>query len=216
MKRLRAGGGENEGAQGAHALFEQRNPAYVRRRCLAHLPWRVADQGLKEVPDLHDELKSISEYLHEGSTWLRLQAIAVQSAADGGLGVCADGDPLYRALFREAPPKEIKDRPATTASVLRWLIGRPLDVLGALVRHDVEQRQLTSKAACASAAVIGLDQRHVLWRVCYVLLGGALGVWCCIEGRCHVRYLGDLVRSGWAPDHKRRARPPRKANVVDR
>ena len=103
------GGGENEGAQGAHALFEERNPSYVRRRCLAHIPWRVADQGLKEAGHLHDELKSISEYFHEGVTWLRLQAIAVQRVAEGGLGVCAADSRMYRALFGAAPPKPIQE-----------------------------------------------------------------------------------------------------------
>ena len=37
------GGGENEGVAGVHGLLENARDDCVRRRCLAHFPWRVAD-----------------------------------------------------------------------------------------------------------------------------------------------------------------------------
>ena len=48
-------GGENEGAEGLHALLEEAKPDYVRRRCLAHLPWRCADQVLNAIGDHHEK-----------------------------------------------------------------------------------------------------------------------------------------------------------------
>ena len=44
------GGGENEGmVDGIHKSIEDSNPTYVRRRCFAHFPWRVANQGMKAM-----------------------------------------------------------------------------------------------------------------------------------------------------------------------
>ncbi len=44
------GGGENEGAyRGIHAILENETPSYVRRRCMAHLSWRVADQAIAQI-----------------------------------------------------------------------------------------------------------------------------------------------------------------------
>ena len=72
------GGGENEGAEGLHSLLEETKPDYVRRRCLAHLPWRCADQVLIAIGAHHESIKAISYYLHDGGTWNRLKSIAVQ------------------------------------------------------------------------------------------------------------------------------------------
>eukprot|EP00973_Karenia_brevis_P001746 237924-Karenia_brevis.AAC.1 len=80
------GGGENEGCNGVHALLERRDATYIRRRCLLHLPWRVADQGLLEMTDVFEDTKAISAYLHDGSTWARFKALATQPTAAGGLG----------------------------------------------------------------------------------------------------------------------------------
>ena len=52
-------GGENEGAEGLHALLEEAKPDYVRRRCLAHLPWRCADQVLNAIGDHHENKGNI-------------------------------------------------------------------------------------------------------------------------------------------------------------
>ncbi len=44
------GGGENEGTyRGIHSILERENPTYVRRRCMAHLSWRVADQAIAQI-----------------------------------------------------------------------------------------------------------------------------------------------------------------------
>ena len=43
------GGGENEGVAGIHAMLEADNPSYVRRRCLSHIAWRVADSGFQII-----------------------------------------------------------------------------------------------------------------------------------------------------------------------
>ena len=48
-------GGENEGAAGLHSILETIRPDYVRRRCLAHLPWRCADQVLIAIGDHHEK-----------------------------------------------------------------------------------------------------------------------------------------------------------------
>jgi len=63
------GGGENEGCVGVHAIMEKRVPSYVRRRCLGHLPWRVADAGLRAMTDIESALKDINNYLRDGITW---------------------------------------------------------------------------------------------------------------------------------------------------
>ena len=123
---------------------------------------------------MHKELKAISEYLHEDGSWLRLQAIATQSRADGGLGLCVEGDPLFQALFRATPPKDMAERPETTAELLLWLIRRPLRYLAAVVKHDVAQRGLQGKSAVFAASVLGTDGAEVRWRVLYVLLKKAL------------------------------------------
>ena len=82
------GGGENEGAAGVHSLVEEQVPSYVRRRCLHHIPWRVADKAL-EVADehfdsLHYKTKQLSNYLHDGVTYSRLKAISVTPIGQGG------------------------------------------------------------------------------------------------------------------------------------
>ena len=99
------GGGENEGTHGVHSHIEQVNAAYVRRRCLLHLPWRVADQGLIEMGEVFDLTKAISDYLHNGSTWMRFKAIATQPIAQGGLALCTEGDAVYAIMFGKSPPK---------------------------------------------------------------------------------------------------------------
>ena len=66
------GGGENEGKEGVHALLETISPDYVRRGCLAHLPWRCADQVLSAIGERHEEIKAISFGEHTVVTQTRL------------------------------------------------------------------------------------------------------------------------------------------------
>ena len=65
-------------------------PDYVRRRCFGHLPWRVTDAGISEIPHMKNT-QMLDTYLHDGITWSRLAAIAAQPRALGGLGLMAEG-----------------------------------------------------------------------------------------------------------------------------
>jgi hypothetical protein len=52
MSMVGDGGGENEGTpQGMHNILEEDVPGYVRRRCLGHMAWRVADNIIGLIPD---------------------------------------------------------------------------------------------------------------------------------------------------------------------
>ena len=91
--------------------------------------------------ELHDKTEAISAYLHEGGTWNRLKSIAVNSTADGGLGLFAEGSHDYHAMFGTSPPRNMDERPDTTAALLHWLINRHA-TLARLVRHDIATREL--------------------------------------------------------------------------
>ena len=78
------GGGENEGRMGVHALIEDHNPLYVRRRGLEHLSWNFCSAGIAAAGQLCKDLKSLNTYLTEGVTWQRLKEIAVCSVERGG------------------------------------------------------------------------------------------------------------------------------------
>ena len=196
MSGVGDGGGENEGASGVHACIESRNDSYVRRRCLLHLPWRVADQGLAEMGELHDETKAISQYLHDGPTWQRLKSIATQSPRQGGLGLMLDASPAYSAFFSASPPSNQKDRPATTCYLLTWLSERSA-IMGRLVRKDLEQRRLTSGYATMAVPSLQNPSRCVLRRVSAVLLSKALFLFFYTQKKQHVALhdnLNDLFK----------------------
>ena len=57
-----ASGGENEGANGIHAGFEEAVPGYVRRRCLAHISWRSAEAGFPNMGSVREGWKAISRH----------------------------------------------------------------------------------------------------------------------------------------------------------
>ena len=78
------GGGENEGRTGAHALIEDHNPLYVRRRGLEHLSWNFCSAGIAAAGQLCKDLKALGTYLSEGVTWQRLKEIATTSVERGG------------------------------------------------------------------------------------------------------------------------------------
>lgn len=167
------GGGENEGCNGVHALLENRHHSYVRRRCLLHLPWRIADQGLAELGVVFDETKSISTYLHEGSTWTRMKAFATTPRAAGGLGLCTEGDELYTHLFRTAPPKHQQDRPATTCELMQWLQSRDHH-LAQLARADASTRKLVGQDKQDAIASLCSGRKCVLRRIGSVLINKGL------------------------------------------
>jgi len=134
------GGGENEGVAGVHSLMETVSPTYVRRRCLGHIPWRVADAGIRSMPH-GTRTEDINVYLRDGVTWARLGAIACQSQITGGLDLMRFGSEEYRDTFASAPPRMIEDRPECTAVFLEWLIPKQA-VLAKCIALDLEQRNL--------------------------------------------------------------------------
>ncbi len=185
------GGGENEGCNGVHALMEDRNPSYVRRRCLLHLPWRVADQGLAAMPDLHEATKAIATYVHEGQTWQRLKALATKPAASGGLDLFAEHSTEYVDFFGRAPPNNHDDRPATTCDFLRWLHPRQA-TLAKLANTDMQQRNLQSKHSKLAVASLSNQTHCIQRRMSSVLLHRALFLFHWTEGKQHVALHGNL------------------------
>eukprot|EP00973_Karenia_brevis_P010743 1455510-Karenia_brevis.AAC.1 len=167
------GGGENEGCSGVHSIMERRQATYIRRRCLLHLPWRVADQGLLEMHDVFEDTKAISTYLHDGSTWARLRAIATQPTAAGGLNLFREGDPAYVHLCSSAPPKHQQDRPATTNALMQWLHSRD-HILAQLARKDVATRKLAGKSHMDAVESLNSVARCVRRRLGSVLIHKAL------------------------------------------
>ncbi len=137
------------------------------------MPWRVADQGLIQMGDLFDEIKSISVYLHEGPTWQRLKVIATKPHGEGGLALFTESSEAFAAFFSQSPPKHQEDRPATTTNLLQWLGPRQYH-LGKLIKADIDQRHLTSKHSKTALQSLCDARRGALRRVAAVLLGKAL------------------------------------------
>ena len=113
------GGGENVGKEGLHAYLQGLDTGYVKRRGLEHLSWRVCDAGLAAAGDLVREYKALSNYLHDGISWTRLQAIATLPADRGGLGMMGRQTAEFISLFKPAPPSIMDDRPETDMRFLR-------------------------------------------------------------------------------------------------
>ena len=111
------GGGENEGESGIHASFEADNPGYIRRRCLGHIAWRLADAVLVEFPD-YKLIKRLCEYLCQGSTWTRLQGLATTPVLEGGLGLFPEMSLAHAAVFGTKPGSIIPGRPENTSNFL--------------------------------------------------------------------------------------------------
>ena len=133
------GGGENEGWHGIHSHLEELNPTYVRRRCLGHFSWRVADQGITALGETKINLRNWQTYLLEGVTWTRLKAIAVQSERDGGLSLFPEHSPRFVKIFGTMPPKFLDGRPDTFVKFVRWSFSRE-GVLAQCMVKDLEVR----------------------------------------------------------------------------
>ncbi len=115
------GGGENEGeTQGIHKTMEVEVPGYVRRRCLGHLAWRVADAMIAEY-GLHKLVKRMCEYLNDGSTWTRLQAIATTPEDEGGLGLFVESSREHKSMFGTHPGSIVQGRPETDKGFYTFL-----------------------------------------------------------------------------------------------
>lgn len=168
------GGGENEGAAGVHSILEKHsNGTYVRRRCLAHLPWRVADQGLAEMDsdgqDQLKKLKAISSYLHESGTWNRMKAISVLPVESGGIAMFIDGSIPYSDFFSKAPPKNMDERPDTSAALLEWLMDRSYQ-LSRLCKADSESRKLAGQQNLLAIASLADTTDIIFRRVAYIAI----------------------------------------------
>ena len=162
------GGGENEGKSGVHARFEAENPSYVRRRCLPHLSWRVADSAIDAAESLGVSIKALAAYLADGSTWQRLRSIAVTPKRDGGLGLFKDGSPACHQVFRLHPQAIIDLRPDSHLRVLKLLRGRE-DVLFQCASQDLKQRELAASTVRAVADFGSIEKRLQRSILCEVL-----------------------------------------------
>jgi hypothetical protein len=141
------GGGENEGYQGLHRFYELLDPLYVRRRGVEHISWRVVIAGLKALGTKPIDL--LASYLHDGVTWTRLQAIATQPRATGGLALFALASEEFANIFRPRPPCLVDGRPTCYYEFLRWLLPREC-TLHKLTAVDLTQRKLEAAAAVKS------------------------------------------------------------------
>ena len=162
------GGGENEGMNGVHASLEEiGDGSYIRRGCLGHLAWRAADAGLDEMGKWAKEAASVCTYLHEGVTFRRLQSIACQPIATGGLALVREGSQDFLNAFRSSPPNMLENRPETNANFLGWLVKRE-GLLGRCIQKDVSDRSLGEAgqtAATAMADPLGRVRRAVQYEL---------------------------------------------------
>ena len=97
------GGSENEGlVQGMHAVLEADVPGYVRKRCLCHMARRVADAVAAEMP-AYTKVKKGCEYVGNGVTWTRMQALAVTPVRETGLGLFGGRSLEFKRMFGAFP-----------------------------------------------------------------------------------------------------------------
>ena len=167
------GGGENEGVQGVHSLFEAVDPTYVRRRCAPHFAWRTFEAGAKAMGDHFKRTTSLNSYLRDGVTWTRLASIAVQPEAENGLALFAEESREFTDIFRSAPPKLIDERPQATLDFYRWLLPRE-GVIKKLVVQDMRLRNLSSAEAVTALSTITSTMDCALRRVYGVLMQKAM------------------------------------------
>ena len=162
------GGGENEGKSGVHASFEKENPSYVRRRCLPHLAWRVADAAINASDNEGVSIKTLAAHVADGVTWQRLRSIATKSKDDGGLGLFKDGSQKCHDVFHCHPSATIDTRPQSHLKFLNLLRGNE-HVLFQCATEDLKQRELV-----ASTQQAVRDLGNVLKRIKRSILGEVL------------------------------------------
>ena len=157
------GGGENEGnSQGIHAIMESDVPGYVRRRCLGHLAWRVADAMLDECPH-HARVKALCKYLGDGCTWTRLQGIATTPILEGGLALFGELSREQANFFGTLPGSIVQGRPESDKHFYVFLRGKE-HVLHRVCAQDVLDRELcrsTAEAVDILGDIFGRVQRSV-------------------------------------------------------
>ena len=188
------GGAENEGLlQGMHATLEADVPGYVRKRCLGHMAWRVADAVIAEIP-LYTKVKKICEYIGNGVTWTRLQSLAVTPPRENGLGLFGERSLEFKHVFGVAPRAIVDNRPESDKNFLRFLNGRERTLYMVACR-DVSDRSLaagTQEAVDVMASHEGRAQRRVCAEVLHRSL--YLHYWVNNHNRiCGVETLDDLT-----------------------
>ena len=141
-----------------HARFEAESPSYVRRRCLPHLSWRVADSAIDAADSLGVNIKALAAYLSDDTTWQHLRSIAVTPKQDGGLRLFKDGSPTCHHVFSQHPQAIIDLRPDSHLRVLRLLRGRE-DVLFNCASQGLKQRELAASTVKAVEALGSIQKR---------------------------------------------------------
>ncbi len=61
--------------------------------------------------ECQEQVQKLLNYLRDGGTWLRLQAIAVQPLHDGGLALTTESSVTVKKMFANAPPTILDGRP---------------------------------------------------------------------------------------------------------
>ena len=163
------GGGENEGTQGVHALFEEADPLYVRRRCAPHFAWRTFDAGTRAMGAQYKKGLALNNYLRDGVTWARLKAIAVQSREEEGLDLMDEGGHQFAFVFRNSPPRLIDERPQATLDFFKWLLPRE-HVLKLLISQDMRLRNLGGADAVTALETVNASKDAALRRIDTVLM----------------------------------------------
>ena len=163
------GGGENEGTQGVHSLFEEVDATYVRRRCAPHFAWRTFAAGTTAMGGVHSRTVALNNYLRDGVTWSRLASIAVQDPEQDGLGLFAEGSQEFANIFGSSPPRLCDERPQATLDFYRWLMNRE-PILRLLINCDMRMRNLTGSDAVVALQTINSNEDWSLRRVNTVLL----------------------------------------------
>ena len=66
------------------------------------MAWRVADAATAEIP-AYTKVKKVCEYVGNGVTWTRMQALAVTPVLENGLGLFGGRPLAFKHMFGRAP-----------------------------------------------------------------------------------------------------------------
>ena len=188
------GGGENEGkVSGMHSILEIDVPGYVRRRCLGHLAWRIADSVIDEIPD-YGLVKKLCEYINKGVTWTRLQALASAPVVDHGLGLFKEKSQQYKRMFSKAPRPIVDTRPESDKHFLLFLGGKE-HVLWQTASRDVTDRNLSASTVEAVQILQHVPGRAIR-RLSAEVLHRALFLHLWVNEHPHISGIGTLESLG--------------------
>ena len=109
-----------------------------------------------------------------------MNTLAVTDPNFGGLGMCPDGSHEYNRIFGQASPKNMDERPDTTASLLEWLLLRSPE-LARLSRADAESRSLSGQQNIMAIASLSDNSDIVMRRVALVALKKSMFMYYMVE-----------------------------------